>query len=546
MSPTAHILTPREVPDAAVPRLIEGAALADYAGYLTDESRRSGRAAALAFPTTLSEVSGAVRLALARGWDITVSNARTGIAAGAVPEGGLLLSLERLSRVTGLRLDAAGNLVLRCQAGVALSEVQKSLRRRSFQDSAAWSAASGEALEALRQKTFFYPPDPTETGAAIGGTIACNASGAHTFLYGPTRPYVEALTVVLGDGRVLDLERGACRATPEGRFGVRQPDGAVCWGTVPHYAWPRTKNAAGYYAAPEMDLIDLFIGSEGTLGIIVEAEIRALPAPEARCAVMTFWPDEAAALRFTRAVRGRRHDLGLEAVEYVDPNAMALLRRRRAALGAVSGVPECLPAGAGSAIYLDVGTTSARLEAVLEALCTAVAAHGGDPEVCWSAVAEDERERLRVFRHALPETVNAMIAEVRRQHPGVTKLGTDMAVPDEALEAVLALYRSRLDEARLPYVIFGHVGDNHLHVNILPQTPDDYDRGRRLYREFARAVVAMGGSPAAEHGIGRLKTDFLEVLYGADGVAQMRAVKAVLDPGGRLGAGILFQGARPS
>lgn len=545
MSSSVHILTPRAISDAVLPRLIEGGALADYAGYLTDESRRSGRAAALAFPTTLGEVSGAVRLAGERGWDITVSNARTGIAAGAVPEGGLLLSLERLSRITGLRVDAAGDLVLRCQAGVALSEVQKSLRRGSFQDSASWSEASREALEALRQGPFFYPPDPTETGAAIGGTIACNASGAHTFLYGPTRPYVQALTVVLGDGRVLDLERGAARATSEGRFGVRQPDGTVRWGAVPHYAWPRTKNAAGYYAAPEMDLIDLFIGSEGTLGIIVEAEIRAIAAPEARCAVMTFWPDEAAAVRFTRAVRERRHDLGLEAVEYIDPNALALLRRRRAELGAVSGVPECLPADAGSAIYLDIGTTAARLDGVLEALCAAVTAHGGDPEACWSAMAEDERERLRIFRHALPETVNALIAEVRRRHPGVTKLGTDMAVPDEALETVLALYRSRLDEARLPYVIFGHVGDNHLHVNILPQNPEDYARGRQLYRDFAGAVVAMGGSPAAEHGIGRLKTDFLEVLYGADGVAQMRAVKAILDPGGRLGAGILFQGDRP-
>lgn len=545
MSRSPHILMPRKLAAAAAPRLIEGAELQDYAKYFTDESRRTGQAAALAFPSSTAEVCGALLAARERGWCVTVSNARTGIAAGAVPEGGLLLSLERLNRVRGLRPGPDGSLLLRCEAGVALAEVQKGVRTGAFAGSSHWDDASRDCLARLRRTRFFYPPDPTETGAAIGGTIACNASGAHTFLYGPTRPYVQSLTVVLMDGRVLELERGTCQAAADGRFGIRQADGHVRWGRVPSYPWPHTKNAGGYYAAPGMDLVDLLIGSEGTLGIITEAEVRVIPAPETSCAVMTFWPDEAAALRFTQAVRGRRHDLGLEAIEYFGPDALALLRRRRAQIGAVSGVPECLPAAAACAIYLDIGVATARLAPVLAELAGVIAAQGGDPEACWSALAEDERERLRLFRHALPETVNSLIAEIRRTYPTVTKLGTDMAVPDECLERVVAMYRSHLDRAGLPYVIFGHIGDNHLHVNILPQNPEQYALGKQIYRRFAEEVVAMGGSPAAEHGIGRLKTSFLEVLYGADGVRQMRDVKKVFDPDFRLGAGVLFDGGRP-
>lgn len=545
MSTSSHILTPRHLPAVPLPRLIEGADLSEYAKYLTDESRQTGQAAAMAFPGSTAEVCATVLAARARGWSITVSNARTGIAAGAVPAGGLLLSLERLNRIGALRPGAGDAILVHCEAGVPLSDVQKGVRTGVFAESGRWDQESLATLALLRQGRYIYPPDPTEASAAIGGTIACNASGAHTFLYGPTRPYVESLTVVLMDGRVLDLERGRVRAGPEGRFGIRQADGTVSWGHVPSYAWPRTKNAAGYYAAPGMDLVDLLIGSEGTLGIITGAVVRAIPAPEASCAVMTFWPAESAALRFTRAVRDRRQELGIEAIEYFGPDALRLLRQRRAQLGAVSGVPECVPTAADCAIYLDIGTASARLDPVLEQLIAVVNAQGGDPESCWSAMADDERERLRICRHALPETVNARIAETRRRHPTVTKLGTDMAVPDDCLERVLAMYRSHLDQAGLPYVVFGHIGDNHLHVNILPEDPQQYALGKRIYRRFAEEVVAMGGSPAAEHGIGKLKTAFLDILYGAAGVRQMRAVKAVFDPDFRLGPGTLFAGGQP-
>lgn len=535
-----HILRPETVAATAPPPLAEGLATDDYTKYLTDESKRRGQAACLAFPRTTAEVAAALRLGAARGDAVTVSGARTGITAGAVPDGGLLLSMERLNRVLGLRRANDGSVLIRCQAGVPLADLQRIVREGRCSDAGDWSPDAQATLRELRETRCFYPPDPTETSASIGGTIACNASGAHSFRYGPTRDYVQALRIVLADGRCLNIERGRCSTDSHGSFRFQQSDGRLTEAQVPLYARPTTKNSGGYYSGAGMDLIDLFIGSEGTLGIITEAELRLIPAPETSCTVVTFWPGETAALAFVHAVRERRDHLGLESVEYMGPHALCMLRQRRRQFGAASGVPACLPADAGCAVLVDIGTDAAVFEPILSDLAAVATDTGADPEQCWAAAERDEHERLRVFRHALPETVNTRIAEIRRTEPRITKLGTDMAVPDACLEQVLQLYRRALDGAGLEYVVFGHIGDNHLHVNILPRTTAEYARGKEFYDHFARQVIRMGGSPAGEHGIGKLKTDFLRLMIGDDGIRQMRAVKAVLDPQGLLGRGTLF------
>jgi D-lactate dehydrogenase (cytochrome) len=527
--------------DAGCP-LVSGESLREYTKYLVDESRKSGWADALALPRSADEVCAALAAARECEWAVTVSGARTGITAGAVPDGGLVLSVERMNRVLGMRETAEGELLVRCQPGVLLKDVQRSLREMWFADSRDWSALDRALLERCRERggRMFFPPDPTETSASIGGMAACNASGAHTFRYGPMRPYVQALEIALVDGGIIRAERGQCRADASGGFQLLWPDGTAVSLTVPHYPQPRTKNVAGYFSGQGMDLVDLFVGSEGTLGIFTEIEIRAIPAPETACAVMLFWPDEAKALAFTDALRAVRRDVQAEAIEYFDPGAMQFLRARRQQFGAASGVPECLPAGAACATYLDIGTSRTAMAAELPRLAMLAARFGADPEVCWSAVEADERERLRQFRHALPEAVNSRISEIQRDYPEVTKLGTDMAVPDEALAEVMRMYRTALEDAGLDYVIFGHIGDNHLHVNILPRNPDEYRLGKRLYFRFAEEIVGMGGSPAAEHGIGKLKKEFLQLMIGDEGIAQMRAVKAAFDPHGRLGRGTLF------
>src|SRR5665647_155339 len=174
--------------------------------YLRDESRRVGSANTISFPKTQSEVVNIVLSLVECQSLITIQGARTGITAGAVPEGGHIMNLIKMNKITGLRYDEVKNdFYMMLQSGVLLTDVKKILESKNF-DTKNWSQSSIEALEVLKNSgKYFFSPDPTETTASIGGMVACNASGACSFKYGATRKYIEALKVVLVDGNILEL-----------------------------------------------------------------------------------------------------------------------------------------------------------------------------------------------------------------------------------------------------------------------------------------------------------------------------------------------------
>ena len=159
---------------------------------------------------------------------------------------------------------------------------------------------------------------------------------------------------------------------------------------------------------------------------------------------------------------------------------------------------------------------------------------------CWFSEDEREIEKLKNFRHAVPEAVNMLIGERKKTTPGLTKLGTDMSVSDDQLENTMSMYHEGLARAGLEYVIFGHIGNNHVHVNILPRSMEEYEKGKALYLDWAKQVVTMGGSVSAEHGIGKNKTEFLKLMHGENGIREMRKLKHLFDPHGLLNQGNLF------
>jgi D-lactate dehydrogenase (cytochrome) len=492
----------------------------DYDDYLRDESRRIGTAESISFPTTEAEAVEAIAQVRARGGSITVQGARTGIVAGAVPQGGLALNLSRMAAIGDPVNDpVTGEARLTVQPGALLSSVQ----------------------QALAGARLFFPPDPTETSASLGGMVACNASGAMTLQYGPTRCWVTGLRVVLADGDVLALRRGQCMAAGRA-FTLRTEGGREIAGTLPAYRPPTVKSAAGYYVADDMDLLDLFIGMEGTLGIITEVELRLIRQPEHVIGVTTFLPSEEAALKFVRMLRGDLPGISRRpvAIEFFNADALNLLRTARAEHDAFAKIP-ALKAHYSTAVYAEFhGDAPDPLDVALMETLEAMLALGASDEEAWCATTPRELETLKAFRHATPEAVNLRIDQRKWDVPALTKLGTDMSVPDAHLEAVMALYRDSLTAAGLESVIFGHIGNNHLHVNILPRTMEEYDRGKALYLDWARQIVALGGSVAAEHGIGKLKGHLLELMYGEDAINDMRALKRLFDPAGMLSPGNYF------
>lgn len=509
----------------------------EHDDYLHDESRSRGEAESISFPTTEDEVRSILRSLYAAATPVTVQGARTGLAAGAVPHGGHVLNLSRMNRVLGMRRDDAGAFFVRVQPGVILSELRKNLHARSFATED-WDDGSLQALHALADASEqIFPTDPTEASACLGGMAACNASGARSYTHGAMRQHVSALRLVLASGDVLALRRGDERA--HGRhLSLTTEGGQTLEIELPTYVMPACKNASGYFVEDGMDAIDLVIGSDGTLGVISELELALVPAPAVTWDVSCFFTAEHDALDATEAMRS---ELGCAAaIEYFDGAALDILRRQRAESTAFSSLAEP-PADAACCVYVELQCASEdEALAELTRLGALVERAGGSAEHTWVARTELDREALTFFRHAVPESVNMLIDERRRTDPAITKLGSDMAVPNERLHEVMDLYRTTIAKAGLEAAAWGHIGNNHLHVNILPRSAAEYAAGKELFARWAHAVTAMGGAVSAEHGVGKLKRDFLEIMYGRQALAEMARVKLAFDPCGQLGRGNLF------
>lgn len=164
----------------------------------------------------------------------------------------------------------------------------------------------------------------------------------------------------------------------------------------------------------------------------------------------------------------------------------------------------------------------------------------GNVDDTWVASNQRDMEKLQFFRHAVPECVNMTIDDYRKASPSITKLGTDMAVPDSELEWVMSMYRRDLDSAGLNYVIFGHIGNNHLHVNILPRDIHEYDMGKELYLAWAKEISRRGGTVSAEHGVGKLKTEFFAAMAGESSLNELQNLKKIFDPHVKLNSGNMF------
>jgi D-lactate dehydrogenase (cytochrome) len=482
--------------------------------YLADASYvKGGHASRVVFPESAADVADTLAKATSDRTPVTVSGAGTGTVGGRVPFGGLVLATNKLNQI---RIEDAK---CEAQAGVRLSDVQ--------------SAVNAQAL--------FYPPDPTERSCFLGGTIATNASGARTFKYGATRNYVQALKVVLASGDIVDLRRRELFAEPDGRVSIPLSSGGTIEARLPTYSMPRVrKHASGYFVAPGMDVIDLFIGSEGTLGVIVEAELKLLPKPAGVLSGVVFFDNEENLLAFVREARerslrnrvssptareGNTRNMDARAIEYFDTESLRFLRQKY----------DSIPAHATGAIFFEQETAPETEEALMSEWLVLVETHQALADESWFATNEADQAKLREFRHALPVLMNEWFARYQQR-----KVSTDMAVPDEAFAGMLRFYQDSLRGGDLRYTIFGHIGDNHVHVNILPRNDEESARAWEIYHRFIRRAVDVGGTISAEHGIGKLKRDYLVELYGEEHLREMAKLKLAFDPAGILGRGNMF------
>lgn len=491
-----------------------------------------GHAAGVAAPATEGEVA-----ALVRHGAVLPIGAQSSLTGGATPFGEIVLSTSKFNAIVEV-----GGGVTRVGAGLTLTHLQ----------------------QALRDRGLYYPPGPTYSEACCGGIVATNAAGPATFKYGTTRDWVAGLTVVLATGDVLDLRRGDVVAHPDGYFEIETREGSIRV-PVPDVSRPDVpKCSAGYYGAPGMDLVDLFVGSEGTLGVATEVSLRVIALPAAECLAVVPVETEVLAILLTGALRRTSIEtrvandvrgIDVASIEHMDRRAIDLLE----ADGHLRREHVTVPRGTGVLLIAALELpTELRHDDGWRQLESALDPHAPDTplrrlcqllddagvlDAAEIVLPDDERRRAQIVavREAVPHAVNQRIAAARAADPAITKTAGDMIVPFERFDQMMAACRHAFVSRGLDLVVWGHISDGNVHPNAIPRSREDVGQGVEAILELGAEVIRLGGSPLAEHGVGRnpTKKRLMAMMYGEAGVRALEAVKRALDPDGRLAPGVL-------
>jgi glycolate oxidase len=412
-------------------------------------------------PANTGEVSELLKVAYREGIPVVPRGMGSGLAAGSIPfSGGIALSLTRLNRILEIDYD---NMMATAQAGVITADL----------------------AAAVETEGFFYPPDPASIKqSTIGGNVAANAGGPRCLKYGVTGDYVMALEVVLADGRVF-------------RTGGKA-----------------IKNVTGY------NLVQLLVGSEGTLGVVTEVTVKLLAMPEAKHTALVTFPRLTDASRAINAVL----NAGIlpATLELMDETAINCVE---------DYLHMGLPREAEAILVIETDGDQADAKRDIEVVAD-ICRQGGASEVKVAATAAESDELWQARRSVSPS--------LGQKRPN--KLGEDITVPRSAIPEMVARLKEISKKHDLPIVIFGHAGDGNLHPNILFDRRDleEWERVQQAVGDIFAVAVELGGALSGEHGVGTLKRPYLEMNLGLIAIDVMHDIKKVLDPKGILNPGKIF------
>ncbi len=454
--------------------------------YGTDASGLTAVPHEVARPENEGELVDLLRICNDKTIGVTPQGLRSSTTGASVPYGsppeprdGLALSLEKMNKV--LEIDPERRIAV-VEPGVVTADLKAQVR------------AAG----------LFYPPDPTsEEECTLGGNIACNASGSRSYKYGTTRDYVRALRVVLANGNLIEPRR-----------------------------IETDKNAAGYFGF--QNPVDLWIGSEGTLGVVTRIELSLLAREPDFFGAMVFFPTWQQAITFVLAADHARRDgrLAPRCLELFGHSALGLLQDIE--------TPLSIPTDAAAAIFFEEEIEAGQAAVKLEAWEPLITKHGATLDTTLVAQSTAEKSELRRLRHTIPSEMNER--GQRSAVRGGRRVSTDFAVPLHRLPELMGVCFRLMDDGFSGFTVaYGHVGNGHPHFNLLAEDPDALVRAEATVQDMVRVALSMGGTLSAEHGIGKVKVPFFEALYPAWIRDTMRAAKEALDPRGILSPGNLFR-----
>lgn len=428
--------------------------------YGMDNSRLHHAAQLVVFPDRHDEVVTLVRLARQHQVPITPRGRGTGTAGGSVPlQGGVVVVMDRMNRVLEFRPE---DRLIRVEAGIINAEVQR----------------------IVSEAGFFWPPDPTSNAlCTIGGNLGCNAAGPHAVKYGTTRDNVLGLTAVAGTGETV-------------KAGTQT-----------------TKGVVGY------DLTRLFIGSEGTLGIITEATLKLTPLPDAIRLMRVFFRDmHAASAAVSRLMN---QPATPSAIEFIDGNALNLMRQYSNENDALD-----IPSEAGALLMIEVDGLAESLEGQTQKIKAAAegeAGHALAPISLSIATTKVEIAALWSARKALSPTL---------RHVAPKKINEDVVVPVSRIPSLIQAIDQSAARHAIKIVNFGHAGNGNIHVNLLvnPEDPDQMAAAEEALGEIFTTVLALDGTLSGEHGVGAVKREYVRAEISPVNLALMHGIRKVFDP----------------
>ncbi len=543
--------------------------------FLKDESRMTGRAESISFPQSVEDVQSIVRELSRKGTPITIQGSRTGIAGGAVPQGGHILNLSKLNRVVGMSERVAegsagmsegvagmpageGRFSVRVQPGITLAELDELLSHKQFA-SGDWDRESLEALASFKTSgRHFWPPDPTERSASIGGIAANDSRGICARHYGPASLHIQGIRVVDANGALQTVTRHS-HTFPQITAQNSLPKSLQEDGEKEE----KRESLGELVEQNQVTLLDIFLGSEGKLGAIVELTLTLQPLPDALWGIVFFFEAESSAVAFIQKVgaydgetlqsspysllhassvhMGGDGDMisgagvNITAIEFMDQVTLECIEAFRSVNSQLNVLPTWEPRFR-SAVYLEMhGNDDEAVEILSERLLEMVDECGGDPDDTWAFCGEMEIERLHLFRHAAPESANHFIDTVRQSDPRIFKLGTDMSLQSLPLPELIGFYREGLRRYGLRGAIFGHGASGHLHVNILPEDYPQFLAGQALIQMWTKRIEKRGGRVVTEHGMGKIKKNLFQSIPLPGEMERVHQIKPQLDPDGLWG-----------
>ena len=452
-----------------------------YHEYLKDESKMRGAADSISFPESEAEIGKILQVMRENQMPVTIQGGKTGVVGSAVPLRGHIMNLSHMNQVKSFFFGEEGEAYLKVEPGVTLNELRKAIDRLAT------------------PKAFFWPPDPSESTATVGGIASTDAEGICFHLYGRSATYISGIRVMNAEGSIRDLEKG---------------QGAIV------------------FNGESKDLLDLYLGGEGMYGVITELTLRLMPKPREIWGIGFFFEDREDGMSFSDQLKSTSFEVqgaNIAAIEYLDRTIIHALEMHKNNMTKLKYIPDVAPHFA-VMVYVEIhGDQEEAIEEIAEALMMIGSSCNGDPDKTWAFSGAPEIDKMRNFLYAAAETAILHIEKVRSEDPRITKLGIDISLNGVGLKTWLSRIEKTLQKENLKAVYLGHMGSCRLHIDILPGSYGEFVKARVLFERWAERFPASLGKAVTSYGIGKLKKSILLKTVSKAHIEELQQLKKQLD-----------------